>query len=667
MLIDWISSAFNSPEENISIEEKEEEFNNVVRENIIGLLTFIVLYIAAYCIIVFLHRKKERDEWYGGEDEAKVYRISLYLCAATLAVSISAILMLPMSMIGNEIVHLFPGSYWVQWLNGALIHSLWDWTYALSNLSVFVLLPFSYFFTESEGFTGQRKGLLPRVYETVTVLLLLAVLVFGLAVLALAFFDKDNSGLQLLTIVGEYYLQYLFSFLLCAFVIIMLTCSPFGFILLFDMVGKLLVKPKILENNEEQINAAKYEEDTLKRKLRSHASTLRCRQDRESLKRQMEEVRTTRMELERRQKASAWERNLGYPLTMLLLIILTGLALFLVVIHILELVFIGDNELQPKNEKGAFHKDYRSYSADNQKFHQQEKSKPWGLFSSVLKDEQNNHMATLGATSLSAFGIVGTMLEVAVIFYLMLASVVGLYNLPGFKKMRPQRQDTSMTGIIFNCLTIQLLGSSLPVLCRILGITEFVLQGSYGQFSWLGNFYVVFFCNLAFAGFTAFCLTKKVTTKMRNELYKALGDQTKFLYASTRAALIFPLRKARDKNFLQFIDFIHSCYFVDGLDKRQSWTSRWSTSSAVEISSSPAHSPPPSPRISSSRNRENMKENGAVVINESRGNNKDSAATTSGIILEKLEEIDKLTTALANHDEHLHNTAVPKENGIAGR
>lgn len=35
---------------------------------------------------------------------------------------------------------------------------------------------------------------MPRVYETIAVLLLLAVLVFGLAVLALAFFDNDDSA-----------------------------------------------------------------------------------------------------------------------------------------------------------------------------------------------------------------------------------------------------------------------------------------------------------------------------------------------------------------------------------------------------------------------------------------------------------------------------------------
>lgn len=75
----------------------------------------------------------------------------------------------------------------------------------------------------------------------------------------------------------------------------------------------------------------------------------------------------------------------------------------------------------------------------------------------------------LGATSLSTFGIVGTFIETAVVCYLMLASFVGFYNLPGLKKLRPRSRDTSMTGIIFNCLIMQLLSSSLPVLCRVLG------------------------------------------------------------------------------------------------------------------------------------------------------------------------------------------------------
>ena len=38
-------------------------------------------------------------------------------------------------------------------------------------------------------------------------------------------------------------------------------CAPLGFLVLFDAVGQVLVKPKIFENNNEsRISAAKFEE-----------------------------------------------------------------------------------------------------------------------------------------------------------------------------------------------------------------------------------------------------------------------------------------------------------------------------------------------------------------------------------------------------------------------
>ena len=80
-----------------------------------------------------------------------------------------------------------------------------------------------------------------------------------------------------------------------------------------------------------------------------------------------------------------------------------------------------------------------------------------------------SHVQSLGAHSLSSFGIFGTILEVLVIFYISAASVVGVYHLPGFRMLRPEIQETSMTKIILNCLLMQLLSSSLPVLSRLLG------------------------------------------------------------------------------------------------------------------------------------------------------------------------------------------------------
>lgn len=47
---------------------------------------------------------------------------SMYLCTFTLAVSGGAVLLLPFSIISNEILLSLPKNYYIQWLNGSLIH-----------------------------------------------------------------------------------------------------------------------------------------------------------------------------------------------------------------------------------------------------------------------------------------------------------------------------------------------------------------------------------------------------------------------------------------------------------------------------------------------------------------------------------------------------------------
>uniref|UniRef100_A0A8C0E773 Uncharacterized protein n=1 Tax=Bubo bubo TaxID=30461 RepID=A0A8C0E773_BUBBB len=104
----------------------------------------------------------------------------LGLCTFTLAVALGAVLLLPFSIISNEVLLSFPHNYYIQWLNGSLVHGLWNLIFLFSNLSLVFLMPFAYFFTESEGFAGSKKGIMARVYETSVVLLLLTLLVLGM-------------------------------------------------------------------------------------------------------------------------------------------------------------------------------------------------------------------------------------------------------------------------------------------------------------------------------------------------------------------------------------------------------------------------------------------------------------------------------------------------------
>ena len=82
---------------------------------------------------------------------------------------------------------------------------------------------------------------------------------------------------------------------------------------------------------------------------------------------------------------------------------------------------------------------------------------------------QGSEQLTLGITSLSALGPLGAGLEVVVILYLIVTSIVGLYSLPVLRNLRPMRGETPMTHIISNCAVVLVLSSAMPLLARTVG------------------------------------------------------------------------------------------------------------------------------------------------------------------------------------------------------
>ncbi|KAM5334515.1 protein LMBR1L isoform 1-T1 [Glossophaga mutica] len=484
------------------LSEREQLFHERVRECIISILLFATLYIL--CHIALTRFKKPAEFTTVDDEDATVNKIALELCTFTLAVSLGAVLLLPFSIISNEVLLSLPRNYYIQWLNGSLIHGLWNLVFLFSNLSLIFLMPFAYFFTESEGFAGSRKGVLGRVYETVVMLVLLTLLVLGMVWVASAIVDNKASRESLYDF-WEYYLPYLYSCISFLGVLLLLVCTPLGLARMFSVTGKLLVKPRLLEDLEEQLYCSAFEEAALTRRicselqfflggmvgvaqagaapssLPSDPTSCWLPLDMELLHRQVLALQTQRVLLEKRRKASAWQRNLGYPLAMLCLLVLTGLSVLIVAIHILELLI--DEAAMPRGMQDA----------------------------------------SLGQVSFSKLGSFGAVIQVVLIFYLMISSVVGFYSSPLFWRLRPRWHDTAMTQIIGNCVCLLVLSSALPVFSRTLGLTRFDLLGDFGRFNWLGNFYIVFLYNATFAGLTTLCLVKTFTAAVRAELIRAFG------------------------------------------------------------------------------------------------------------------------------------------------
>ncbi|NWW34899.1 LMBRL protein, partial [Panurus biarmicus] len=277
-----------APVEQDALAVREQLFHERVRECIICALLFASLYILCHFIIT--HFKKHTDFTAVHDDEdAAVNRIALGLCTFTLAVALGAVLLLPFSIISNEVLLSFPQNYYIQWLNGSLIHGLWNLVFLFSNMSLVFLMPFAYFFTESEGFAGSKKvgdaacppcppfcdtlltqllqGIMARVYETSVVLLLLTLLVLGMVWVASAIVGNDAASRQSLYDLWEYYLPYLYSCISLFGVLLLLLCTPFGLSTMFTVTGKLLVKPRLLEDLDEQLSCTRFEEAAVSHRI----------------------------------------------------------------------------------------------------------------------------------------------------------------------------------------------------------------------------------------------------------------------------------------------------------------------------------------------------------------------------------------------------------------
>uniref|UniRef100_A0A669DH10 Limb development membrane protein 1-like n=1 Tax=Oreochromis niloticus TaxID=8128 RepID=A0A669DH10_ORENI len=390
-------------------------------------------------------------------------KVWLWLCTFTLSVAVCAVLLLPISILSNEVLLTFPQSYYMQWLNGSLIHGLWNLVFLFSNLSLVFLMPFAYFFTESEGFAGSRKGVMARVYEAVVLLLLLALLVLGIVWVASALLH-DNIARKSLYDLWEYYLPYLYSGISLFGVLLLLLCTPLGLSRMFSVTGSLLVKPRV-----------SHRLSVLNLNKSSCLNVVIC-----CCRFSVFLVFPTEM----RRKASPWQRNLGYPLAMLVLLALTVMCVLMVCFNVLELLL-------------------------------DETAMPRGM--------EDPH---LGMASFSMFGSLGAAVQVVLILYLMVSSVVGFYSSPLFTGLLPRAQDTNLTQIIANCVSLLILSSALPVFSRTLGITRFDLLGDFGRYNWLGNFYIVFLYNMLFAGLTSASLIKTVTWAVQRELIRAFGQST---------------------------------------------------------------------------------------------------------------------------------------------
>ncbi|PAV59121.1 hypothetical protein WR25_10802 [Diploscapter pachys] len=512
-----------------ALERQEKEFHDAVRQHIICLLLFISIYLLSYWIISKFKAKPDSDSLYAGDEDYFVYRISVWMCSASLAISIGSIALLPFSVFGFELLQRFPDSYYLQWLSLSLIKSLWNYIFFLSNLSLFVVLPFCYFFIESQGFTRTRNGLMQRVYESLAVCAIFIFIILCLVDVVLAMMSSSVSLFSIRSI----NLPLIYSCISFGGSLLLLVSTPIGFGKMFSFIGEMSTTPPL---PIEEIELAKLTADYEKRKAErmqrreknwedtnksGHANgnghyanghnVYRRRlenspsyAEREPLASKSVLQPATSGHIKRlKERLLRWYTQvvllIKVPITFTLLFAFTAVSLLMVIVNTTKLLF-----------------GYRSLPVYAQ-----------------YMEVKNRH----------ALGMFGIVVETLVIIYIMTTSVVGLYSIPPFRAIRPKKNSTSLTAIIINCSMILMLSSALPVLANTLGITTFDLLGAYSSIEWLSSFRLVLSYNLLFAASSTLCLVWLVT----GPIFQQLLDKLRRLHALIKERYMKPKEKGQQQ------------------------------------------------------------------------------------------------------------------------
>ncbi|KRY60048.1 Limb region 1 -like protein [Trichinella britovi] len=502
----------------LGIATSEAEFESSIRENVVATLLFIILYACSYILVGKFRLNPEKDELFTGEDsDAIVFRISFWICIFSTAVSLSAILLVPFSIFSNEILLLYSKNYYTQWLSSSLLKSmffltnllenlkqnlvgLWNSVFACSNLCIFILLPFAYFLIESHGFVSFRftYSIWNRLLETTVNSSLLVILSVLLVQIVIIFLEKENChpytfetcfNMWSFLITASTKLSVIYSYismfgvglslgrvklLKCEIFLpkIFSACTPLGFGRIFAVFNVLIPEARIRNKIINDLQLLSAEEMHLVKKAKTAVSILKHTPFVEeemnviwlSCLRNLANLYAQRKLFQKELNSISWLSVVIYPALFVVILAITALSVLSVVWNVFQIT-IGFRRLPI-----------------------------------AIEDFE------LGSSSLSFLGFYGAFIEIIITLYLMLASLIGFYSLPVFCRLKPIRNGTSMTRLIFNCTSTLVLSSALPVLARVLGLTNFDLLGNYSQLNWLGNIYFVLMYNLMFT-FAVICVS----------------------------------------------------------------------------------------------------------------------------------------------------------------
>lgn len=192
------------------------------------------------------------------------YLIAIKLCVFGLAIAIGIGLLLPLTILSNEVLLIYPEEQYpnLQWLNDKLITQLWHYIFIFSNLC-FILIPFSYFFAESTGFSKSTDNFCSRILQacldtTLTLTIISSCILVGLS----SVFPKYQPNfIQLFTFWINF--PFLYSCISFAGAILLLVCTPKGILHLVVLLDEYMTRPYLVNSATEKYDRISIEKTVL--------------------------------------------------------------------------------------------------------------------------------------------------------------------------------------------------------------------------------------------------------------------------------------------------------------------------------------------------------------------------------------------------------------------
>eukprot|EP00002_Diphylleia_rotans_P000495 TRINITY_DN10260_c0_g1_i1.p1 TRINITY_DN10260_c0_g1~~TRINITY_DN10260_c0_g1_i1.p1 ORF type:complete len:439 (-),score=67.32 TRINITY_DN10260_c0_g1_i1:16-1332(-) len=376
----------------------QHDYYDFVRIYIVFLVLFSSTLLMAYGAVRLFCVRTEREK-------RNHHSLATYLCIFSLSVAGVSMMLVPIKIMAVEGLQISPDSDIFRWVLDKIVTAeTWNVVFALSLFSLFVIIPFAYFYCESMA-VGSSRPFSSKLLDAFSMLLLSLALVVGYFYLLAVTFFKDEST----------YLAHFYSVVSGMGSLFFLVSAPRGFFVMLKEAARFYTPINFSNRFQEEEECLVLEMRHLRFQGKDHSD-----QYRDALRRQQFLCKI--------QALATFRRNVA-------LVCYSSSTAFCLLSIIMRVVFQQLN--------GLFDASEYLWS-------------PISLFFAPMSKPGEFY----GARAI---------LDQALIFSCVTASMAGYYNFLEKISCHLQIHNTSVPAIILNSAIVLLISFSLPTVVHILG------------------------------------------------------------------------------------------------------------------------------------------------------------------------------------------------------